>query len=86
MCIKTLITSEIELPLLGFIDIDSQTDMAQSLSLSGYNHLINEAFSISGMLDFGSDRLTLYSWLVQPTSPEDGFMQTRMTSMTLHKD
>ncbi|MCG7499202.1 avidin/streptavidin family protein [Vibrio sp. Of7-15] len=80
-----LITPGIELTLSGFIDVDAHKNMAQSLSLSGYNPITEETISMSGMLDYSSHHLTLYSWSAQPTSPEDSFMQTQMRALQFEK-
>lgn len=80
-----LTTADADVPLLGFIDTDAELDMAQSISMTGYGSVSNETCSISGMLNYGSDHLVLYSWMARPTSPQDSFMQTRLASMTLKK-
>ncbi|WED27286.1 avidin/streptavidin family protein [Vibrio sp. DW001] len=80
-----LTTANTDVPLLGFIDTDAELDMAQSISLTGYCLVPNETCSISGMLNYGSEHLILYSWMAGPTSPQDSFMQTRLASMTLKR-
>jgi len=80
-----LTTSNTEAQLFGFIDVDATVNMAQGVVLTGYNSVTNEAYSMSGMLNYGSDYLTLYSWMARITSPKDSFMQTRMKSITLQK-
>lgn len=80
------VTPDIQLTLFGFIDVDAHPNMAQSLSLSGYNPITDETLSLSGMLESGSHHLTLYVWSARPTSPENSFMQTKMMAISFKKD
>ncbi|TKF13704.1 hypothetical protein FCV66_12805 [Enterovibrio norvegicus] len=73
-----LVCGDSEVMLTGFIDVDAEPGMAQSLSLSGYESDEQSAFSLSGMLEPGKDTMTLFSWHAEQTSPDDSFMQTRM--------
>ncbi|MCG6201058.1 avidin/streptavidin family protein [Psychromonas antarctica] len=82
----TLAKRESEVQLLGFIDVNAQVNMAQGITLSGYCSVTKETCSLSGMLNYGSDHLTLYSWMARPTSAQDRFMQTRMDSIILQKN
>ncbi|WP_281545713.1 avidin/streptavidin family protein [Grimontia sp. SpTr1] len=80
-----LVRGDSEVILTGFIDVDAEPEMAQSLSLSGYESDEQSAFSLSGMLEPGKDTMTLNSWHAEQTSSEDSFMQTRMESTTFRR-
>ncbi|OEF05493.1 avidin/streptavidin family protein [Vibrio genomosp. F10] len=83
--VATLATPNKTIQLSGFVDVDADEHQAQSIALVGCCSTTDESFSASGMLNVGSEYLTLYTWVAELTTPQDCFMQTRMISMTFKK-